>query len=562
MLEELRVKNYALIDNLSVSFKPGFNVLTGETGAGKSILIDALSLVLGGKGKVDSVRQGCEEAEVSAVLRISRTPELEEWCARYNISPEDDSLVVRRTLRTNGRGIASIQAVPVTRNVLEELAGFQVDIHGQHEHQSLFQIAVHRRLLDRYAGLEEQVSGFTAKFSELTELGKRIEELRRDESILVRETEFLRRALSEIESAGLRDGEEEELEQQQKILARHEEFVRHLQTALEASSESRDGALSLLRKTRQELNGAAAIDPALAESVKRFDGVFYELEDIIDELRQYEQKVSFDPDELNRIDTRLAQIKFLEKKYSVFSSAEILAFAEQARVKIEDFESRDSRMKELGEEKTRLQEQIIAEAKVLSQKRNEAASSLQEKIEKHLRSLGMNDARFIISLTGKRSGEGKTSVGPYGMDEIEFLLSANRGEAPKPLRSVASGGELSRVMLALKTVLSESDPVQTMVFDEVDSGIGGEIAVSVGEHLHNLSSKKQVFCITHLASIAVFADNHLQVAKESIANRMVTRVKTVRGESRVQEVARMLAGDKENAASRDHASRLLKAHGW
>ena len=562
MLEELRVKNYALIDDLTVRFGGGFNALTGETGAGKSILIDALSLALGGKGKGDGVRQGADEAEVTAVLRTSNTVELREWSAKYAIEPEDDVLLIRRTLRENGRGTTSIQAVPVTRGALAELASFQVDIHGQHEHQSLFRIATHRKLLDRYAGLEARVNAFTAQFSHLSELGKRIDELNRNEGQMAREAEFLRHALEEIESAALREGEEEELEERQKILSRHEELAKDLEKALETSAESRNGALALLRKTREGLNKAADIDSTVTELVKRLDGAFYEIEDIVDEIRQRRDAENFDPSALEAVEERLTLIRSLERKYASTSVAGIIDYLEQARVRLNEFDSRDSDNRKLCEERKQLQELVIAEAMAISRKRNSAAASLQKRVEEHLKALGMIDARFTVSLAGKRSEGGRAVVGPYGVDDIEFLLSANRGEAPKPLKSVVSGGELSRVMLALKTVLIESDPVPAMIFDEVDTGIGGEVARSVGEHLHKLSGNKQVFCITHLASIAVFADNHLQVKKAAVDGRTVTRIREVEGESRIREVARMLAGDKEDAASREHASRLLKARGW
>ena len=558
MLEELTVRNYALIDELHLRFGPGFNVLSGETGAGKSILVDALSLVLGSRGRSESVRQGSSEAEVAAVIQVENTPELREWCEKYDIEPEDGSLLIRRTLRPNGRGSASVQAVPVTRGALAELSGVLVDIHGQHEHQSLFQVSAHRRLLDRFANLETRVNEFGALFTEVSDISRRLDILDKDEGEMKRETDFLRFAADEIESAELKSGEEEELAETQKRLARHEELSGSLERTMNASSESRHGALSNLRIAKDELGAAAGIDSSLTPLVQRLETAFFEIEDIVQEVRGRLDTANFDPAELEAVDARLARIGTLEKKYAAVSIDEVLEYAREARERLAGFENRDDERRGLLRRRGELQSRLASEAAEISRGRKSAADSLRERTEAHLHSLGMAEARFTVELEGKKNTEGKALIGPYGGDTVEFLLSANRGEKPKPLKSTASGGELSRVMLALKTVLSESDTVPSMIFDEVDSGIGGEVARSVGEHLHALSKSKQIFCITHLASIAVFADNHFQVGKESSGSRTVTRVRRIDADERVKEVARMLAGNREDAASLGHAARLLE----
>lgn len=558
MLEELTVRNYALIEELHLRFGPGFNVLSGETGAGKSILVDALSLVLGSRGRSESVRQGSSEAEVAAVIQVENTPELREWCEKYDIEPEDGSLLIRRTLRPNGRGSASVQAVPVTRGALAELSGVLVDIHGQHEHQSLFQVSAHRRLLDRFANLETRVNEFGALFTEVSDISRRLDILDKDEGEMKREADFLRFAADEIESAELKSGEEEELAETQKRLARHEELSGSLERTMNASSESRHGALSNLRIAKDELGAAAGIDSSLAPLVQRLETAFFEIEDIVQEVRGRLDTANFDPAELEAVDARLARIGTLEKKYAAVSIDEVLEYAREARERLAGFENRDDERRGLLRRRGELQSRLASEAAEISRGRKSAADSLRERTEAHLHSLGMAEARFTVELEGKRNTEGKALIGPYGGDTVEFLLSANRGEKPKPLKSTASGGELSRVMLALKTVLSESDTVPSMIFDEVDSGIGGEVARSVGEHLHALSKSKQIFCITHLAAIAVFADNHFQVGKESSGSRTVTRVRRIDADERVKEVARMLAGNRDDAASLGHAARLLE----
>lgn len=558
MLEELTVRNYALIDELHLRFGPGFNVLSGETGAGKSILVDALSLVLGSRGRSESVRQGSSEAEVAAVIQVENTPELREWCEKYDIEPEDGSLLIRRTLRPNGRGSASVQTVPVTRGALAELSGVLVDIHGQHEHQSLFQVSAHRRLLDRFANLETRVNEFGALFTEVSDISRRLDILDKDEGEMKREADFLRFAADEIESAELKSGEEEELAETQKRLARHEELSGSLERTMNASSESRHGALSNLRIAKDELGAAAGIDSSLTPLVQRLETAFFEIEDIVQEVRGRLDTANFDPAELEAVDARLARIGTLEKKYAAVSIDEVLDYAREARERLAGFENRDDERRGLLRRRGELQSRLASEAAEISRGRKSAADSLRERTEAHLHSLGMAEARFTVELEGKKNTEGKALIGPYGGDTVEFLLSANRGEKPKPLKSTASGGELSRVMLALKTVLSESDTVPSMIFDEVDSGIGGEVARSVGEHLHALSKSKQIFCITHLASIAVFADNHFQVGKESSGSRTVTRVRRIDADERVKEVARMLAGNRDDAASLGHAARLLE----
>ena len=562
MLEELTVKNYALIDNAVLRFGSGFNVLTGETGAGKSILIGALSLILGGKGGVEEIRSGAEETEVTALLRIEETPELREWSDKYGIEPEDDTLIIRRIIRTSGRGLASVQSVPVTRTALTELGSQLLDLHGQHEHQSLFQIPTHRKLLDRFAGLEDGVKEFSFKFIECAEMGKRIEELKEKRKNAVQEADFLKRALMEIESAQLKDGEEEELVERQKILSRHEELTREMERVVNTNSGERNAIIQLLRSAVEGLAKAREIDPSLTGLHERLSSTYYEIEDIVEDVRQRLDNADFNSAEMETVDARLNTISNLEKKYHSSSIAGLLAFIDEARLKLEAIDGREEEIKLLDEKRKSLQEVLSKDAAEISRKRSAASDILSRKVEDTLKSLGMLNARFSVLLDGKRSENGRTIIGPYGMDNVEFQLSANKGESLKPLKSVASGGEISRVMLALKTVLAESDPVPIMIFDEIDSGIGGEVARSVGSHLHKLSKRKQVFCITHLASIAVFADNHISVTKTQTIGRTATRVNIVDGQFRVKEVSRMLAGDKEDAASLAHAARLLEERGW
>jgi len=558
MLEFLSIRNYALIEEINLNFKPGFNVFSGETGAGKSILVDALSLALGARGSSENIREGAAEAEICVLIRVTRSPELLAWQEKYGIEPEEDSYLIRRTLSTSGRGISSIQAVPVTRTALVELAGVLVDIHGQHEHQSLFKVITHRKLLDRFAGIEQRIESFTSLFTEFAELKKLLENIDREEEQVSREMDFLRHAAEEIEEAQLREGEEEELENRQKILSGYDELLGDIGRALDAIVETENGTLLQLRAAREALERASKIDESLSDILARLEESFLEIEDIGEELKKKRSSVEFNPSELEMIDDRLLRISLLQRKYSLRSAAELIEYLAKIRKQLEGFDNRDSERRSLGLKREALGAKIASEASAITLLRREAARSLEMGVQIHLRALGMEDACFVVEFEGKRKSSGKNLIGAYGADTIEFLLSANKGESPKALKAVASGGELSRVMLAIKTVLRESDTVQTMIFDEIDSGIGGEVARSVGEHLHGLSSQKQVFCVTHLASIALFADNHLQVGKRVKDGRTIIKVHEVRGDLRVREIARMLAGDSKESFSLDHAANLLE----
>jgi len=558
MLEYLSIRNYALIEEVNFNFKSGFNVFSGETGAGKSILVDALSLALGARGNSENIRDGANEAEIRVLIHVTRSPELLAWQEKYGIESEEDSYLIRRTLSTSGRGISSIQAVPVTRTAVAELASVLVDIHGQHEHQSLFKVVNHRKLLDRFAGIEPRVESFTSLFTEFSELKKLLENIDSEEERISREMEFLRHAAGEIEEAQLRVGEEEKLENRQRILSGHANLLGDIERALDSTAETRNGALLQLRAAREALERASKIDKSLSEILARLEESFFEIEDIGEELKKRHSSVEFNPSELEIIDDRLLKISLLEKKYNARSVSELIEYLTKLRKQLEIFDNRDSERRALGLKREALGTRVASEASAISLLRKEAAQSLQKEVQSHLRTLGMEDARFVVELVGKKNSNGKSLIGAYGADTIEFLLSANKGESPKALKSVASGGELSRVMLAIKTVLSESDTVQTMIFDEIDSGIGGEVARSVGGHLHGLSSQKQVFCVTHLASIAVFADNHLQVGKKMKDGRTIITVREVMGDSRVREIARMLAGDSKETFSLDYAASLLE----
>lgn len=563
MIEELSVRDFALIERLSVSLGGGLTILSGETGAGKSLLIGAIGFLLGFKADTGVIRTGAEEAIVTGVIDATRSPEAIAWLQGRGLEAEDGRVLVRRSIKANGRGSVFIQNQPALRSDLMELSSLLVDLHGQHEQQSLLSPENHRRLLDRFAGIEAEVAAFGERFGELSSKRRAFESALASEKERAREMEFLRYSVDEISKAKLRKDEEAELEAEEKLLSQHEKLFAAVDTAhesLRAEGEGSGGALASLRRLRANLETAQGIDPGLADLSRRADDAYYELEDVADSLRSYTGGLKYSPERLEEIESRLADIHKLKKKYGA-SIEEVLKRLEEDGERLSRLETWEEDKDGLAAEIASLEAAVLAEALKLSERRSASAASLQSKIEAILRTLGMPNARFIVRIGRKEPEGGRPVVGPFGVDEVEFLIAPNPGEAPKPLARIASGGELSRVALAAKTILAESDTVDTLIFDEVDSGIGGEVAVAVGEHLAALGKARQVLCITHLASIAARADNHYRVEKEVVGGRTATRLSRMEGRARAEEIARMLAGDPDEEASVAHAVELLRKHG-
>jgi len=573
VLEEISVRNYALIDSLTQSFDGGFTVLTGETGAGKSIIVGALGFLMGAKAETDVIRSGCEEASVSAVISVrEKNAEAVGWLAERDIRPEEGRVIVRRNLKTSGRGSIYIQNAPVTRSDLACFMAFLFDLHGQHSHESLLRKETHRKYLDHFGGFEEETLEFYRLFVELTEKRKLLESFLNSERDRDTRLEILRYGVEEITAARIKPGESRELEAEAQRLGDFEKLSNHVNAAAEALFGGGESVLGLARRARQGFEGAAGIDHGLSPMLKRMEDLFYEAEDLAAEFRAYRGRLAFDPNRLEEVEDRLALIHTLKKKYAAKDGAPgsveegILAWKAGAEAEIEALAGAGENREALKAEIAGLEKNLAARAAGLSAKRREAAKRLGQGITAILARLGMPKASFAASVTAKGEG-GRTVLGPWGADEVEFLISANQGEPLKPLERIASGGELSRVMLAIKTaLLNESgaaagdSSAETLVFDEIDTGIGGEVALSVGEYLAQIGSFKQIFCVTHLASIAVRADNHLYIRKRVEGGRTVTGVSLLGREERRQEIARMLAGDSGSAALA-HADALLAKYG-
>jgi len=555
MLEELNIENIALIEKASLHFSAGLNVLTGETGAGKSILLGALGLLLGDRADRSLIRKGADEAVVSAVLSPVPRKELDQWYQQYDITPDPNGLILRRTLKDNGRSNIYIQSQPVTLQALKDLSILLFDIHGQHQHQSLFVIENHRRLLDRFGNLEARVRTLNHNFKEVSKLRDQLQSWEEKAEIRQREKELAGYALEEIEAAELKPGEEEQwlsllkkMEQKEQLL----EKVNHFQREMDGEQ----GVLSTLKTLQSILGNLTDLNPATPALAERFDNSYYELEDITETLQGWMDSFDFSLEEQQKAEDRLAIIQRLEHKYAP-DIAGLIEHAAQCRELLSSEEQSQKEYDQAKSRKTELEKRIISDAQEISAARAAVGKELETMVEANLRELGMSSAEFKISLSGRKNQEGMSVCGPFGSDQVEFLFCANKGGDLKPLKAVASGGELSRIMLALKTAFAGADQIETLIFDEIDTGIGGEVALSIGNHFRKLSSDKQIFCITHLASIASFADTHIRVLKKEAQDSTKTEVINLKKEDRVEEIARMLAGDRLGELSLSHARELL-----
>ena len=565
MLDNLQIKNFALIDSCNIDFSDGFTVLTGETGAGKSILIGALSFLLGGKASVDQIRNGATEAIVSGTISLnSQCKDAYNWLEERGIDVEDSTVILRRVVKDNGKSASWIQNIPVTRADLAEFTSYLFDIHGQHEHQALMYPQNHRKYLDSFAGIETEVEEFTKSYTELVSKRKQLEDLATSDTEKKEKIMLLSFAIEEIEKSKLKPFEDEELASEETKLLQYEQLFTEIDNSVATISGGEGRILSLVKKLNSNVSHAAEIDKDLEPLLSRVESSFYELSDIAEELKSYKNSLTFDPDRLRFIQERNTEIYKLKQKYASNVNAplaEVIEYAENAKVQLENLNSSEEKINLLKDEISVLEKQVYTDAKNLSEKRKKGALAMSVAVVDVLSHLGMKDTKFSVLVELKPGDTDAQKCGPYGIDDIEFIFSANVGSPLKPLAKIASGGELSRVMLALKTVLCSSktaDTTETLIFDEIDTGIGGEVAVSVGQHLKELSKNHQIFCITHLASIAAFAETQIKIEKAVKEAATTTSVRELNDEERVTEIARMLSGDVLNEASLEHARILLK----
>lgn len=538
MLEHLHIRNVALIKESEISFGDGLNILTGETGAGKSMIIDSLQFALGGRAGKDFLRHGEKQAAVEALFSV-QSQALTEKLAENGIAPEEDgTLLITRTLSEAGKSVCRINGSTVTVGMLKEIAEDMIDIYGQHEHQSLLNPVKHIRLLDRFcgAGFGEAMEEYKNSRQRLKELEKQLAILIGDESQREQRMDMLLFQKEEIEAAELREGEEDALLEQKKRLSSMERLIRltgESITLLYDGDDRAPSACDRLGDALAKLQEAAEYDAALSPLADALADGYAAVEDCARELKREAEKQEDDPEELERIEERLQLFYKLKRKYGGSIEA-VLEFYEKAVQELEFLSNSSEKAAELSAKKAAEEKRLSALAETLTARRRATAEQVEEQIETALHDMEMKHARFHIQI------EEKADWGADGKDKVEFLISANAGEPLKPLAKIASGGEMSRVMLALKTVLVDADEIGTFIFDEIDTGVSGRTARRVGEKMRFLGGKRQLLCITHLPQIAAMADNHFLIEKESDAGETVTRVTALDEEGAVREVARLM----------------------
>lgn len=540
MLEHLHIKNVALIKESEISFGEGLNILTGETGAGKSMVIDSLQFALGGRAGKDFLRHGEKQASVEALFTMQ--PEaLQEKLEENGIDPEEDgSVLITRTLSEAGKSVCRVNGSTVTVSMLKEIAEDLIDIYGQHEHQSLLNPSRHIRLLDRFcsAGFGDAMEEYKKSYHALKELEKQLQSLMGDESQREQRMDILQFQKEELEAGELRQGEEEELLEQKKRLSSMEKLMRLTRESLALLYDGENmmpSACDQLGDALAKLQEAAEYDNCLQSFADALADAYAAVEDTARELKREAEKQENDPDALEKIEERLQLIYKLKRKYGGSVEA-ALAFYDKVVQELDFLSNNSEKVAELTLEKEKEQKKLAAAAEKLSALRKSTAQQVAEQIEASLKDMEMKDARFHIRI------EERADWTADGKDKVEFLISANAGENLKPLAKIASGGEMSRVMLALKTVLVDADEIGTFIFDEIDTGVSGRTARKVGEKMRFLGGKRQILCITHLPQIAAMADHHFLIEKESSHGETTTQVTLLEGEGSVLEVARLMGG--------------------
>ncbi len=564
MLRELSIRNLAVVEEAVVPFAPGLNVLTGETGAGKSIVVDALLLITGARAQLDWIRTGADTALVEAVFEIDPAGPVAALLDEAGHHPGDGQLVIKRELARSGRHRAFVNDGAATVGLLERLGELLVELHGQHEHQRLMEPARQLLLLDRFAEALDRRERVGALVRTWEEARAALDRLRSEMREGARQEDLYRFQLAEIDDVRLKDGEEEELRAERSRLQHAERIAAGLQETVDLLYEEPQSATTRLSRAATLLRDLSRYEPDAAASIEAIEGAQAYLEDVVGRARALRDRAVFDPERLEQIDARLDAIVKLKRKYGD-SVAAILAHRQEVATALDRITRHDAIAEEMERGVAAAAAAAGAEAAALSQARTRGAERLERLIQKEIRGLGMEHGRFRVALRREPAAAGELAAGPdgwrvgaRGAESAELLLSANPGEDLRPLTKVVSGGELSRVMLAAKTVLAAADDVPVLVFDEVDAGIGGRVADVVGQKLAASATGRQVLCVTHLAPIAAYAGQHLLVEKRVARGATRTSVTLLPAAARVDELARMLGGERVTEASRRHARELLR----
>jgi DNA repair protein RecN (Recombination protein N) len=552
MLTELRIRNFAIIESVTLPLAEGFNVLSGETGAGKSIIVGALGLLLGERASADLIRSGAEKATVEGVFDVENVRGISELADERGIDVEEDTLVLKREVAANGRGRAWINGAPVTATVLAEIGRQLVNLHGQHDAQTLLDGESQRRILDAFGGAESEADLVRTIHGELSSIRREITTLSSRRADAEKRADYLRHVAKEIEDARLSPGEDAKLEDEARVLENADE-LRTLATALsDLLSGEESSVLSQLGAAQRPLTSIERIDPSAARMQELFDAGFYALQELARNVEDYAGSVDLDPARLEEVRQRRDRLFGLLKKYGP-TLENVIESGRSARSELDLIDTAQFDLANLTAREADARRRLFAEAEKLSDMRMSAGKKLAKAVDVLLPQLGMPDGKFTVALIARDEPTAE------GAEDVEFRVALNVGHEDRPLARVASGGELSRVMLALKTILARVDQVPTLIFDEVDAGIGGRVGLQVGDTLRRVAKEHQVFAISHLPQIAARAHHHIVVAKGAKGGVTTADISVLEGTSRVNEIARMLSGDPESKVSRAHAKELLES---
>ena len=552
MLESLSIENVAVIEKASITFEAGMTVLTGETGAGKSIIIDAINMALGERASKELIRTGAASATVTAVFSPEPNETIARLCQDAGIATEK-GIVFERTITAEGRSVSKINGKSVTAAFLREIGTQLLNIHGQHDSQALLQSERHVEFLDALAGTEPLLLAYRQCYQQAVAQRQELSRLRMDEREKARRIDLLTFQINEIDDAQLRPGEDTELERQRLLMREASHISERLAVCLNLLvPEEGSGAVSSLGSAMHELSSLASLSPQMTKLAEQTGELYYGAQDLAGELRELSETLRFDPAEIEQIEQRFDLLLRLKNKYGE-TPEDILAYREQAAKELSSIELIDQTRIELTQRLEDTYRQLRELAANLSAARKKAAETVQKRVEQELYDLNLEKTTFLISVEPMREG----LFDENGSDEVSFLISTNLGEEPRPLSKIVSGGELSRVMLALKSILGQKDKIQTAIFDEIDTGVSGSAAEKIGRKLKRLAADRQVLCITHLAQIAALADHHLLIKKSVEGDRTLTHVHELGPEGRIAELARLLSGETVTQAALFHAKQFL-----
>ena len=561
MLRFLRIRDFALIRNLEIEFDEGLTILTGETGSGKSIIVDAFGLLVGARSSQEMIRSNCDSAVLEGAFTLENPLVAEELTAA-GIDAGDESVLIRREISTSGRGRVFVNNSLATLSLLRSIGRAFADIHGQQDHQALLDLSSHLRWLDRFGGNEAGVGELRVFYRRMREISDRLEALAMDDQERQRLLDILRYQVDEIRRANLQPGEKEDLENERSILGNREKVFALSSEAYALLYESEQAILGQVDRLSRVLQQLSEFDSGWHPHVEALRESRYRLEDLSYAARDYTAGMDFSPERLEQVERRLADLERLSGKYGK-TAEEVLAFADQSEKRLEELASSSDAATRLAAELDSLLRQYLGLAENLSAKRHQDAMRLQREIRKEFHALAMEKMELSVRFyprDGTSAAEGgrlPSCCGPAGVDQVEFLVAPNVGEDMRPLARIASGGELSRIMLAIRTLCGGGEAGKTLVFDEIDAGIGGRAAEAVGRRLREVSEHNQVFCVTHLPQIAAYAGDHFSVRKEQVGDRTETFVGRLQGTSRVQELARMMGGELITDTTRRHAREML-----